>query len=68
MIFLFKRRYHPNVKVYQMLQRIYGLGPTKIKILLIRLGVTLKTKLGHKNCITYRVYNIYICIIYKLMQ
>jgi small subunit ribosomal protein S13 len=45
MVFIFKKQQNVNLKVYQMLKTIYGLGLTKIKNLLIKLGVTLKANL-----------------------
>jgi small subunit ribosomal protein S13 len=45
MIFIFKKKYNTNLKVYRVLKSIYGLGNLKIKNFLIRLGITVKASL-----------------------
>lgn len=45
MVFIFKNVYEIDLKVFQMLKMVYGLGYSKIKLLLIRLGINYKTTL-----------------------
>jgi len=45
MIFIFKQKQNITLKVYQILNQIYGLGKTKIKNLIIKLGINYKTTL-----------------------
>lgn len=40
MIFIFKKKYNINLKVYRMLKTIFGIGALKTKSFLVRLGVT----------------------------
>lgn len=45
MIFIFKKKYPVQIKIYKLLNSIYGIGPTKTRLILTRLGATYHTTL-----------------------
>lgn len=45
MIFVFKKKYNVNLKVYRVLKSIYGFGNFRIAETLVRLGVTQRAAL-----------------------